>query len=125
MVIEDAVVFGTLFSHLAQWEQIPVFLDAYQELREGRTKTVKVKDVQNFQIMWLPPGPMRDARDANLPSADVDMDEGVLKRQLEDLMEIFGYNATDAAQEWWMDWGRFTQPKESRGSFRLAEFVGE
>lgn len=123
MAVEDAVVFGTLFSHLAQGDQIPIFLHAYHELREARNKTVKDKDVESFEVMWLPPGPARDARDANTPSEDEDVDEGMLKEQFDALLEIFGYNAADAAQEWWMDWGRLSQARESKARYRLVDYM--
>ena len=45
MTVEDAVVFGSLFSHLSMMDQIPSFLSAYQELRQGRCELVKGADV--------------------------------------------------------------------------------
>lgn len=111
MVVEDAVVFGTLFSHLSDRSQIGSFLSAYQELREARTKAVKQEDITNAQLVSLPYGPDRDARNANMapPSRTDDWDEGILKRELDVFAEIFCYEAADAAEEWWVDWGRFSQ----------------
>ncbi len=123
MSVEDAVVFGTLFSHLARQDQIPIFLHAYQELRERRTKTVEKKEIEGFQVMWLPPGPARDARDANAPTEDQEMDEGMLKEQFDNFLEIFGYNAAEAAQEWWMDRGRLRQRREERAHLRLVDYM--
>ena len=36
-------------------------------------------------------------------------DEGMLKASFEEIAEIFGYDAGDAAEEWWINWGRFQQ----------------
>ena len=66
MVVEDAVVLGTLFSHLDKWSQVGSFLNAYQELREGRTKAVKVEETTNANLVALPHGEMRDARNKNI-----------------------------------------------------------
>lgn len=111
MVVEDAVVLGTLFSHLNSWSQVGSFLSAYQELREARTKAVKTEDITNAQMVALPDGPARDARNANMaPSpGEGEWDEGILKRELDVFAEIFCYEAADAAEEWWVDWGRFSQ----------------
>lgn len=115
MVVEDAVVLGTLFSHLDKWSQVGSFLNAYQELREGRTKAVKVEETTNADLVALPHGEKRDARNKNMAPArrDSEWDEGVLKRELDVFAEIFCYQAYDAAAEWWIDWGRFSSRDES------------
>ncbi|KAI0766002.1 hypothetical protein BC629DRAFT_902273 [Irpex lacteus] len=45
MALEDAVVLGTLFGHLKKPEQISAFVNAFQEIREDRTKVVNNVDV--------------------------------------------------------------------------------
>ena len=52
MALEDAVVFGTLFSHMTEWEQVPASLHAYQELRQPRTAKVLKSDIANAAV-WL------------------------------------------------------------------------
>ncbi|TCD63711.1 hypothetical protein EIP91_005082 [Steccherinum ochraceum] len=117
MVVEDAVVLGTLFSHLSTREQVGSFLSAYQELREARTKAVLSEDIKNGELVALPHGPARDERNANMApiSRDDEWDEGVLKQELDAFAEVFCYEAADAAEEWWVDWGRFSQ-NSSRGN---------
>ena len=44
MAAEDAVVLGSLFSHLSTLDQIPSFLNAYQELRQKRCELVNMGD---------------------------------------------------------------------------------
>ncbi|KAI0346928.1 FAD/NAD(P)-binding domain-containing protein [Trametopsis cervina] len=107
MALEDAVVLGQLFSHLSTEEQIPRFLYAYEELRQGRTAEVKVRDVSNAVFLRMPPGPERDARDADLRHARGEWDDGALKTEFEGLAMLFGYDAYDAAEEWWFSWGRY------------------
>lgn len=99
MAIEDAVVLGTLFSHLSSWAQVPAFLNAYQEIRQKRTAAVLDTDVSNIVMVQLPPGPERDARNAQLRLArDEWGDDGLLKQEFESLAQLFGYDAEDAAQ---------------------------
>ena len=98
MALEDALVFGTLFSHLSSWDQVPTFLNAYQEIRQGRTTTVNGMDVSNAAFVRLPPGPARDARDAQIRQARDEWDDGSLKQEFEGLAQLFCYEAEDAAQ---------------------------
>ncbi|TFK79962.1 FAD/NAD(P)-binding domain-containing protein [Polyporus arcularius HHB13444] len=107
MAIEDAVVFGSLFSHLRTMEQVPSFLGAYQELRQPRCEKVGRSDIKGAELMALPPGPAADARDENIRQQLQEWDEGMLKESFEEIAEIFGYDAGDAAEEWWINWGRF------------------
>ena len=60
MTVEDAVVFGSLFSHLSMMDQIPSFLSAYQELRQGRCELVKGADIANAQMVTLSDGPQAE-----------------------------------------------------------------
>ena len=64
-------------------------------------------DFGTSRTMSLPPGPDADARDASMRQTLNDMDEGTLKAQFEEFAEIFCYDAGDAAEEWWINWGRF------------------
>ncbi len=109
MAVEDAVVFGSLFSHLSMMDQIPSFLGAYQELRYRRCELVKGADVANARMVTLPDGPDAEKRDSDMRAKNDDWgDEGALKDQFEEIAEIFVYDAGDAAEEWWVNWGRFS-----------------
>jgi salicylate hydroxylase len=98
MVLEDAVVLGTLFSHLKSEDQIPRFLYAYEEIRQGRTSKVRARDASNAVFMTMPPGPEQEARDAMFRQSRGEWDEGSLKTEFEGLFELFGYDAYDAAE---------------------------
>ncbi|PCH44468.1 FAD/NAD(P)-binding domain-containing protein [Wolfiporia cocos MD-104 SS10] len=110
IAVEDAVVFGSLFERLSSWEQVPSFLSAYQELREARCAEVKASDIRNAQMVAMPPGPARDARDEDMRKNSADeWDEGTTKQNFEEMAWVFGYDARDAADEWWVNWGRFSE----------------
>ncbi|KZT07570.1 FAD/NAD(P)-binding domain-containing protein [Laetiporus sulphureus 93-53] len=116
IAVEDAVVFGSLFCRLSTWEQVPSFLSAYQELRQNRCNEVKKSDLSNAVMVAMPPGPERDARDADMRKKNADeWDEGTMKRNFEEMAWVFGYVAQDDADEWWVNWGRLSD--SVRGSF--------
>ena len=98
MALEDAVVFGTLFSHMTEWTQVPASLNAYQELRKPRVAAVLKVDIANAKVMRLPPGPARDARNAELGRVRDLLVDSPDKYGLDGLAEVFSYDAEDAAQ---------------------------
>ena len=88
-------------------DQIPSFLSAYQELRERRCDLVKLGDIKNGKLAAMPNGPEADARDELMRHRVDEWDEGMMKAQFDEIAEIFLYDAGDAAEEWWVNWGRF------------------
>ena len=98
MALEDAVVFGTLLSNLSSMDQLNTFLNAYQEIREGRTTEVNKNEASAAAFCRIPPGPERDARNAELGRSRDDWDDGSLKKEFEGIAGLFGYEAEDAAQ---------------------------
>lgn len=112
MMVEDSVVLGTIFSHLRSLQQIPVFVNAYEEIRQPRVHLSLEKEIAAYRAVWLPPGPTREARNAILAQGlarenEDDESEAVLAKDLEDYGEIIAYDAREAAEEWWVRWGRF------------------
>ncbi|KAI0730570.1 FAD/NAD(P)-binding domain-containing protein [Earliella scabrosa] len=124
LAVEDAVVLGCLLSHIRAIDQLPTFLSAYEELRRQRCATLVYADVRNTMMMSLPPGAEADARDAQMGQTldDSDMDEGALKAQFEEFAEVFLYDAGDAAEEWWINWGRF-HDNAAREHSGMMDFV--
>ncbi|KAI0343347.1 FAD/NAD-P-binding domain-containing protein [Trametopsis cervina] len=107
MTLEDAMVFSALFARLKREDQIGAFVSAYQEIREDRTRVVKGVDVSSAALLRLPPGPERDERDRSIRQSRSEWDEGSLQREFEGIAALFAYEAQDAADEWWLNWGRF------------------
>lgn len=115
MAVEDAVVFGSLFSHIRTNEQITSYLESFQELRQSRCNVVRQGELDNLQLMCLPDGPAADARNEDVSRTGLtDWDDGSLKAQFEAISSIFGYDAGDAAEEWWVSWGRFSETARAR-----------
>ena len=122
MAVEDAVVLGALFSHLRTLDQIPSFLSAYEELRQRRCGLVFAADMGNAKMVAMPDGPMAAARDDDMRRRKDEWDEGTLKAQFEEIAEIFLYDAYDAAAEWWVNWGRFSQTAREQPSMMNLNF---
>jgi len=110
LAVEDAAVLGTLLGHVRERKQIPQLLQAYHDLRFSRVQQVHHSELYNAAFATLPPGEHRDQRNAGLkqtlsldPTAD--MDDEALAEQWEDISFVFGYNATEDAEDWWYKWG--------------------
>ena len=123
MVVEDAVVLGTLFSRLRSRVQIPTFLHAYQELRKRRCEYARRTELRHAQLSSLPPGPITTMRDETLAGYLV-TDETTLKAHFDEVGEIICYDAEEAADEWWVSWGRHMDP-EPDGEFDFFDYEVE
>jgi len=112
MSLEDASVLAKLFSHLRDEEQIPAFLYAFQNLREDRCQKNRALDIGNILFMVEPEGEGTATRDAMM-RAKHDQGRNVLSGDDEDSnvaqwdhnRELFGYDAEDEADNWWVQWG--------------------
>lgn len=117
LAMEDAVVFGVLFSRLRSHHQIPILTEAFQDLRIGRCKTVNEGEKSNAHLVWLPPGKDRDMRDAymrkSMAAASAHWDDNKLREQWEEVAGNFGYSARDAAEDWWVNWGSLRERSQS------------
>lgn len=96
-------------SRLNCWDQLPQLVEAFQDLREERCQIVHEKELMGFRLVWLPPGSYRDARDQSL-RAMVKLglqgwNEDKMRWQWEEISEVLGYSAREAAEDWWVSWG--------------------
>ncbi|KAL5498513.1 hypothetical protein ACEPAH_1866 [Sanghuangporus vaninii] len=112
--VEDGAVLGSLLSRLRtdSTEEILRFLAAYQEVRQGRCVAILQTDVELLTFSSLPPGPARDERNEGFKKTSQNqaldwenVDEDVLRSAWEEFRSSFGYEAYDAADDWWIDWG--------------------
>ena len=56
MAVEDAAVLAKLFSHLREIDQIPIFLWAFQEVRQPRCDSVTTKEAGVLAYMMMEQG---------------------------------------------------------------------
>ncbi|KAG6861635.1 hypothetical protein C0995_014074 [Termitomyces sp. Mi166 len=112
MTIEDAAVLAKLFSHLRKADQITTFLCAFQELRQPRCDSVTTKEASILMYMTMKQGEAQQQRDDAM-RAKRDAGRGILEATEEveeppewvEVKNVFGYDAEDEADNWWVQWG--------------------
>jgi salicylate hydroxylase len=118
MAVEDAAVLAKLFSHLRAEDQISTFLHAFQDLREGRCASVVQSEQCNLYFQMLPAGPQQEERDhemrARAARGESVFGSGEAAEQWEQLKELFGYDAEDEADDWWVKWGLLRERAKQR-----------
>lgn len=110
--LEDGSVLAKLFSHLRTEDQISSFLYAFEDLRDSRCTSVAGSEAGNMYFMTLPPGEMQAGRDMVFKSKDAaglnvlepSEADGTMDRW-EEIKNVFGYDAEDDADNWWVQWG--------------------
>ncbi|KIM62723.1 hypothetical protein SCLCIDRAFT_1214833 [Scleroderma citrinum Foug A] len=127
--VEDAAVFAKLFSHITSKEQIPTFLHAFQDIREDRCARVIHSEQRNLLFRMMPDGPEQEERDRIMRERHA-QGLGVFDGNTSDkpaerwdsLKELFGYNAEDEADDWWIKWGLLGERAKQR-SIELEQRV--
>jgi salicylate hydroxylase len=84
-------------------------VEAYETIRQGRSKFLHEVELASITQTMFPPGPERDARDLEMQKllhAGQDRwgDDAYLGVWGQ-LCEVWAYNAFDAADDWWVQWG--------------------
>ncbi|KAJ7076219.1 hypothetical protein C8R43DRAFT_1053367 [Mycena crocata] len=117
MAIEDAVTLGKLFSRLTNRKQIPVFLAAYEEIRQPRTGATQTSEYQSLVQISLPRGSQQEARDAQLNlTLGLEFDDSenleasdLLVQAWDQYLLLFSHDASEEVDNWWSKWGVFTE----------------
>ncbi|KAJ7035284.1 hypothetical protein C8F04DRAFT_535171 [Mycena alexandri] len=116
MGLEDGAVLAKLFSHLSTESQISDFLYAFQDLRQPRCETVLASERGIIQYMSMPNCPDQEMRDQGMMALAAtgtnlfDVAEGGEESpEWEEIKTVFGYDAEDEADNWWVSWGLLKQ----------------
>ncbi|KAJ7234508.1 hypothetical protein B0H12DRAFT_1076331 [Mycena haematopus] len=122
VALEDAAFIGKIFSHTRNRERVPEFLYAFQEhrclrnavfipyVKEKRCSRIRDIDMEYVQATTIPEGEIHDQRDAGMRAnhaAGRNAMHGDFQQMLDEFGIVFGYDAMDDADEWWINWGRF------------------
>jgi salicylate hydroxylase len=109
LALEDAAILGTLFSRLRSRDQVPTLLYAFQDLHKARADAVTAMEIETAEVAFSNLPRVRDGlvRWSALPADEPDSrsESGPTDAELTDVMEVWGYFAIDAADEWWVEWG--------------------
>ncbi|KAI0255935.1 hypothetical protein BJV78DRAFT_1174599 [Lactifluus subvellereus] len=107
--VEGAAVFSTLLSYLRGFDHIPMLVRAYETIRRDRTEFLHQVEVSSVTQAMYPPGPERIARDQemqkNLETGQTKWDDDAYLGLWGQICEVWAYNAFDAADDWWVQWG--------------------
>jgi salicylate hydroxylase len=119
LALEDAAVLGSLFSRLRSRSrsEISRLLSAFQEIRQARWEFVKHSELSNVTLLTLSEDSeewkLREAAFVASREKEVldwdDIEDPYLQQAWEEVKIIFGYEAYDAADDWWIDWGIMQQ----------------
>jgi len=115
--LEDAETLGTLLSRITDLDQLPGLLEGFQEVRERQTDHIRdTAWKETVGSLWLPPSPARDVRDEALRRVDddSDWDDAQMRQQFDGFYAALGYNAREAAEDWWMTWGLLRERSKGR-----------
>ncbi|KAG8220921.1 hypothetical protein J3R82DRAFT_2425 [Butyriboletus roseoflavus] len=127
--LEDAEVLGGLLSRLKTWDQLPQLVEGFQDLREERCQSVHEKELMGFRLVWLPPGPRRDERNQSLRAMMTlglqGWDEEKMRCQWEQISEVLGYSAREAAEDWWVSWGMLRERSLSTSTPFATSVIGQ
>jgi len=110
MGIEDAETLGSLFSRIQRREQIKQLLTAYEEIRHPRYEELCRSIRRLEEVMKCPIGPQQEARDALILKTFAyddwnHMDEATLRAVWGFQLATFAYDANEAVDGWWIQWG--------------------
>lgn len=102
--VEDGFVLGSLFSYLSNPRQIPLLLNAYQEIRQPQVAHLQAVEYASCMTFILPPGPARDARDAAFAvtlNSDEEMGDETLAQLWAGYSRSYTYDTLEAVEDWW------------------------
>ncbi|KAG6373066.1 hypothetical protein JVT61DRAFT_7127 [Boletus reticuloceps] len=109
--IEDAMTLSILFSLPATKPQTPMLLNAFEELRQPRCASVQRYVRRKREVVTIPHGPGQRRRDELLRTQrayhqEEDLDDEFLYSTYTGFVQIYGFDAREAVQDWWAKWGR-------------------
>ncbi|KAF9531372.1 hypothetical protein CPB83DRAFT_101357 [Crepidotus variabilis] len=115
MSFEDASILGTLFSMIENKSQIPRFLTAYEEIRQPRANWAQMRDAHIQAMLRLPPGPIRDARNAQFSSSlSKGQADEEMARIYEGDIKMYTYDPVVETEAWWNQYGSMVLSPTSR-----------
>ncbi|THH15911.1 hypothetical protein EW146_g4655 [Bondarzewia mesenterica] len=129
--LEAAFVLSTLLSHLRTRSQLPSLLYAYHDLRSPRSARLHQVEMDNHMYLGLRAGEGKEERDAAMRTARLATergsggssdgeDDGELERQWGEICEIWGYDAREDAEDWWVKWGLLRERASSMNDGALG-----
>ena len=109
--IEDAMTLSTLFSLPATKPQTSMLLNVFEELRQPRCASVQRYVRRKREVITIPHGPGQRRRDQLLRTQrayhqEDELDDEFLCSTYSGFLQIYGFNAREAVQDWWVKLGK-------------------
>lgn len=132
MAVEDGAVLARLFSHLHTRAQIGQFLWAFQEIRQPRCAAATQSETNIMYYICMPAGEDQEARDNALrakTAAGIEAfkaaDDQEETPEWQEAKEVYGYDAEDEADNWWVGWGslKFRSTQRSTIDFGSVQVI--
>ncbi|KAJ7190394.1 hypothetical protein GGX14DRAFT_408009, partial [Mycena pura] len=118
--LEDGVFIGKIFSHSHDPSRIPELLYAFEEHRQVKPRCEFINNIEQTycNLVMMPDGEAQEGRDAMMRAnhaagRNVFHSEGDMQEMLEETHQLFGYDAADDADEWWVSWGRYRNMEQN------------
>ncbi|KAJ7589013.1 hypothetical protein C8J56DRAFT_29384 [Mycena floridula] len=102
MGAEDASALGGFFNYLTDRKQIPTLIQAFEQIRGPRREAIQREMLEMLEMESLEPGAAREQRDTVLRHSKCEEENEMLLRYVSQ----FDYDALDAVNEWWVNWGK-------------------
>lgn len=98
-----------MLSYVRGFDHIPVLVGAYETIRRDRSEFLYRVEMTGVKQHMFPHGPERTARDEEMQklfhAGQTKWDDDAYLGLWGQLCEIWAYNAFDAADDWWVQWG--------------------
>ncbi|PPR07886.1 hypothetical protein CVT24_005623 [Panaeolus cyanescens] len=110
LALEGAQTLGCIFSRIQSRDEISRLVTAYDEIATPHANAVHSYDHQHQKLYKAPRGAVQAARDARFRSTLIQhegehMEEANFRELWGMELAIFAYDAADAVEDWWGQWG--------------------
>jgi salicylate hydroxylase len=118
LAIEDAAALGALFARCRSRADVPGLLSAFGDVRQPRGEAMLASEREKLAFLTLPRGPAQAARDAGFRAAMAaavqleDVEDEAIAREAEDFVRQWAYDAYEAVDDWWTQWGAIRFPPD-------------
>jgi len=86
-----------------------MLFDGFHEIRHQRTNDTQTSELHNLMACAAPEGPRRDRWVASLKAGDGAEADDQFAEAYTTWITQFNYDANEAVEEWWMNWGKFVE----------------
>jgi len=106
--VEDAFTLGTLFARIDSHDQITRLLDGFNEIRWRRNRCTEISELQALLAVTISEGTQREALYTSIGLGG-NAEDDVFFKVYHTWLTQFDYDAKEAVEEWWLNWGQYSR----------------